>query len=159
LAGGVVSWTVTSLDQGGWLTRTFTVTASETITNDDYAVSAEGVGVVQGTVAVTTYVDQPPVADAGAPQIVPLGAGVQLDGSGSYDPDGGGLTYGWTQTGGTSVTLNDGSAISPTFTAPQAADVLTFTLAVTDTFGTVRSDVTSVAVRHFVQLPLVLRNY
>ena len=43
------------------------------------------------------------------------------------------VTYAWTQTGGTAVTLSDATAAEPTFTAPSSATVLTFSLVVTDT--------------------------
>ncbi|HJN77212.1 MAG TPA: PKD domain-containing protein [Myxococcota bacterium] len=39
--------------------------------------------------------DTAPVADAAADQAVPLGSEVYADGSGSYDPEGGALTYQW----------------------------------------------------------------
>jgi pimeloyl-ACP methyl ester carboxylesterase len=46
-----------------------------------------------------TQVNQPPVADAGADQTVPVGpdcsVAVTLDGSGSYDEDGDNITYSW----------------------------------------------------------------
>ena len=83
--------------------------------------------------------NRPPVASAGSNQTVDEGATVTLDGSGTTDPDiatGDMLTYAWTQPGGTPVTLNDRSAISPTFTAPirQTADdgEFEFSLTVTD---------------------------
>ncbi|MCB9831128.1 MAG: hypothetical protein H6807_01540 [Planctomycetes bacterium] len=57
---------------------------------------------------------------------------VTLDGSGSYDPEGEALGYSWTQTGGTAVVLNNANAAVASFTAPAAADVLTFELVVND---------------------------
>ncbi|HEX7487745.1 MAG TPA: PKD domain-containing protein, partial [Anaeromyxobacteraceae bacterium] len=82
----------------------------------------------------------PPSANAGPAQIVASGATVVLNGSGSTDPNGLALTYAWTQTAGTPMTLNSTTAQSPTFTAPiipagQASGVLSFSLTVTDTGG------------------------
>ena len=47
------------------------------------------------TVTLTIVTNNPPVADAGADQTVIPGQTVILDGSGSSDPDGDGLTYYW----------------------------------------------------------------
>jgi hypothetical protein len=75
------------------------------------------------------------VANAGPDQTVDAGATVTLDGSSSSDADGHSLTYAWTQTSGTSVTLSSSTASQPTFTAPTAASntTLIFSLVVTDT--------------------------
>jgi hypothetical protein len=75
-----------------------------------------------------------PVADAGADFTVESGDTADLDGSGSSDPDGGALTYEWSQTDGPAVALSSTTAESPTFTAPDVdADTdLTFSLVVTD---------------------------
>jgi hypothetical protein len=76
-----------------------------------------------------------PLANAGADQsnVEPYGT-VTLDGSGSafYDPDTS-LTYAWSQTSGTSVTLSSTTAATPTFTAPGtvAGTTLVFSLTVT----------------------------
>ncbi len=77
-----------------------------------------------------------PTANAGTDQTVSVNTPVTLDGSGSSDPDGHTpLSYGWTQTGGPSVTLSDRTSISPTFTTPGSPTVLTFSLTVTDAYS------------------------
>ncbi len=87
------------------------------------------------TVTVTAGANEAPTADAGEDQTVAEGAAVTLDGSGSSDPEDEALSYAWTQTSGETVTLNDTTAESPTFTAPEqltANEQLVFSLIVTD---------------------------
>jgi hypothetical protein len=73
-----------------------------------------------------------PGADAGPNQNVVAGDLVQLDGSGSHDPGNGALTYEWSQTSGTAVTLSNAAAQKPTFTAPAGPVSLTFSLKVSN---------------------------
>jgi hypothetical protein len=73
-----------------------------------------------------------PTANAGGDQTVNSGALVQLDGSGSTDPENDPLTYQWTQTSGPAVTLSDPTSATPTFTAPTGPATLTFDLEVCD---------------------------
>ena len=88
-----------------------------------------------------------PTANAGADQSVTTGTEVTLDGSGSSDPDTGDTwTYAWTQTSGTDVTLSDTVAEMPTFTAPDSAAVLVFTLTVTDVAGATNTDMVTITV-------------
>ncbi len=83
-----------------------------------------------------TWLNKPPVADAGGNQTVNAGVQVTLNGSNSTDPDDGIAYSRWTQLSGTpSVTLSDITAIQPTFSAPnvpRAGSTLTFELTVTD---------------------------
>ena len=61
-----------------------------------------------------------PVADAGPDQTVPLGALVELDGSGSSDPDGDPLNYDWTLTAapaGSTAILSNPAVVNPLFVA------------------------------------------
>jgi len=94
-------------------------------------VNAGTVNVLYGTV------NHPPVADAGADQTVPVAsdncfARVQLNGTGSSDPDGDPLTYVWTWSGGT---LN-----GPTPVVVLTLGTYTFTLTVDDGFGGTDAD-------------------
>ena len=85
-----------------------------------------------------------PVANAGANQTVGVNAAVQLDGSGSSDPNNHPLTYSWTQTGGPTVTLSSNTAVKPTFTAPASPTTLTFQLVVNN--GQVNSSPATVTI-------------
>jgi LmbE family N-acetylglucosaminyl deacetylase len=79
--------------------------------------------------------NQPPIANAGPDQTVAGSSSVQLNGTGSSDPENATLTYAWTQTGGPAVTLTGATTATPTFTAPAAtasAQVLQFQLTVGD---------------------------
>jgi hypothetical protein len=94
--------------------------------------------------------NQPPVANAGADQVVEAtsaaGASVTLDGSGSSDPDGDTLTYTWTSPFGTA------SGVSPMVTVPLGTN--TITLSVDDGHGLTASATTNVTV-HDTTPPLL----
>jgi len=89
-------------------------------------------------------VNKAPLADAGKSFSVLSGQVEELDGSGSYDPDGDSLRFTWFAPAGTP--LSDVHAVSPTFTAPQVTSqqVLTFKLVVSD--GKLFSDTSMVEV-------------
>ncbi|MBP7694662.1 MAG: tandem-95 repeat protein, partial [Anaerolineales bacterium] len=102
-----------------------------------YTLSDGAGGAATGTITLTvTAVNDAPTANAGPDQTVNTSAAVSLDGGASFDGDGPlPLAFGWQQTGGPAVSLSDPAAAQPTFTAPAAPAVLTFTLTVTDALG------------------------
>ena len=123
-------------------TNTIRVSYDDDTGYSDRVVTIQADGTFSETITFQSYQDytltasnSAPVANAGPDQTVDAGATVTLDGSSSSDADGHSLTYAWTQTSGTSVTLSSSTASQPTFTAPTAASntSLIFSLVVTDT--------------------------
>jgi hypothetical protein len=90
------------------------------------------------------------VADAGDDIIVNENRSISLDGSGSYDPEKQLLKYSWVQLSGESVSLNNVSSITPSFTSPTVKNgevkVLEFELTVSDDNGRVDSDTVVITV-------------
>ncbi|HNP35080.1 MAG TPA: PKD domain-containing protein [Woeseiaceae bacterium] len=85
-----------------------------------------------------------PTANAGADQNVTTGTTVTLNGSGT-DANGDTLTYGWTQTAGPTITINNASSAVANFVAPASPATLEFQLRVSD--GTLSAtDLVSISV-------------
>ncbi len=107
---------------------------------------------------VTITVNRRPIANAGPDQTVPDGTLVTLDGTRSFDPDGDGITFRWTQTAGPAVTLVGATTPRPSFTAPnlavtEAASVrLTFSLVVSDGRLSSVPDTVDVVVQNLIRL-------
>jgi len=76
--------------------------------------------------------NNPPIANAGEDQTVPVNQIVDLDGSLSYDPDGDPIvSWAWTQTDGPSISLANADTATPSFT-PTAGGIYKFNLVVND---------------------------
>ncbi|MDH5544704.1 MAG: S8 family serine peptidase [Gammaproteobacteria bacterium] len=86
-----------------------------------------------------------PTVNAGTDQNVLGNALVNLSGTAS-DPDGGTLSYSWTQTAGTTVLINNANTLTPSFYAPNTTETLTFKLTVTDDSGQSASDTVNISV-------------
>ncbi len=82
--------------------------------------------------------NQPPVANAGPGQTVPVGSTVTLDGSLSSDPDGNNpLTYAWSFTSrpqGSAAVLSNPDSVGPSFVADKKGNYVV-KLVVTDSLG------------------------
>jgi len=99
-------------------------TESASLTFELAVQDAGGLIATDTCVVNVSWTNEAPVADAGVDQTVDAGATVQLNGSGSTDPDDGIASIRWTQTGGTPVTLSDPASFTPTLipsASPRAA--------------------------------------
>jgi hypothetical protein len=89
--------------------------------------------------------NQLPVANAGPDQALPAPAPVTLDGAASSDPDGSIVLYNWRQVSGTTVTINNITAVKPDIASIQPG-VYVFELRVTDDRGGIDFDSVQVTV-------------
>jgi hypothetical protein len=124
-------WTLSSVPAGSKASLTSSTTVKPIFTADavgtyvaTLVVNDGKVNSVPSTVNVTAIAaNVAPVASAGPDQSVLVGAFVTLDGSASTDANGDALRYQWTLTSvpaGSSASLNDPTAVKPTFTADRA---------------------------------------
>ncbi|MEM7292662.1 MAG: PKD domain-containing protein [Pseudomonadota bacterium] len=91
--------------------------------------------------------NQLPTANAGADQTVSPSSIVNLNASGSSDPEGGTLTYEWTQLSGAVVVFSNRFVVNPTITAPSTAgEVVVLQVTVTDSGGLTSTDTVSITV-------------
>ena len=152
------SWALTAQPSGASVTLsdasavapTFTPTVDGTYVFELMVLDSDG-ATDADVVTITVNTDNPPVADAGADQGVAVGDMVTLDGSNSSDVEddaaGVALTYSWAVTAepaGSSVTLSDTSAATPTF-APAVAGSYELELTVTDSDGNTSTDTVTVS--------------
>jgi phage-related protein len=102
---GVFDW-IPSYTQSGSYPITFRASDGSLIDSE----------IVTITVSNTNRI---PFANAGIDQSnMIVGATINLNGSGSYDPDGTTVTYSWIQVSGAAVTLSNAVIANPTFMAP-----------------------------------------
>jgi hypothetical protein len=125
--GLTYTWTqvggpVVALDDPTAATPNFTAPEGLSNTSLRFQVAvSDGTNVSIDTVDVAVQADDDaPTADAGNPRVVGEGQVVTLDGTSSSDPEGQGLTYTWVQVGGPTVTLDDPTSATPTYTAPES---------------------------------------
>jgi len=120
----------TTVSGGNWEANGCPSSAGNTLTA--IATTASGNSSKCGTNKL--IINLAPVADAGDDDFIPnYGVLVQLDGTGSSDPNMDPLTYKWTQTAGPAVTLSSDTSAQPTFTPSEPGDYV-FELVVNDGF-------------------------
>ena len=110
-----------------------THTLTLTVTDNDGATATD-------TIVITVVGNFPPLANAGADQIINLGDMLTLDGTGSSDPDGNITAYAWDE-GGIAI----GSTPSITLNSVTAGTHI-YKLTVTDNYGDSSSDTVVVRV-------------
>ena len=130
---------------GEGLVRSFTPTEPGTyvfslIVTDDGGLSSAD------TVVINVLENRTPSAQAGPNQVVQVGTQVTLDGTASSDPEGGALSYSWSQIDGPPATLVGTTGAQLTFSAPSSGGVLIFRLIVTDSAGITGVDEVQVTV-------------
>ena len=130
-------------------------------TPDGNITASDALCIFQKALALPSCLDtlppsnQPPIVNAVVAQSVDAGTMVVLSGTAS-DPDGSIVSYAWTQTDGTTVSLAGAGNATAMFTAPDvsADETLTFRLTVTDNDGASASDEVSVTIRRVNQPPM-----
>ncbi len=119
---------VTAVNTPDVLVFRLTVSDGSRTGSDDVTITVNDVGL---------GANSPPTADAGPDQNVGEQVTVNLDGTGSSDPDPGDtLSYSWVRTAGPVVALTGANTATPSFTSPDVApgnpETITFELTVDD---------------------------
>jgi hypothetical protein len=134
----VATFTAPGVDDATVLTFEFTAGDGTDTDTDEVTITVKNL--------VTTAV-------AGPDQRVYEGTPVTLDGTGSTTTSGG-ITYSWSQTDGTDVTLTGADTATPSFTAPGIWDYnedLVFELRVEDGIGGASTDTVTVNVKNLME--------
>jgi hypothetical protein len=149
------AWTQTAgsavtLASAGTASPSFTApTAAGTLT---FQLTVTDNGGASHSDTITVTVNAIPVASAGADQTVSAGAAVTLTGS-ATDADGTIASYAWAQTSGPTVTLTNANSATASFTAPNTAATLVFSLSAIDDRGANHVDSVTVTVTAIVNPP------
>jgi hypothetical protein len=140
IKSGIICYLKFQLKNTVALNQQTTITLNSMVGNESTLYSS----VSNGMITRVEQLSYRPVAKAGLNTSVSEGQTVQLDGSESYDEDGGPLTYSWKSLAG--IHLNDSTLVKPTFIAPEvnANTKYNFALVVND--GTSDSDPSTVTI-------------
>jgi hypothetical protein len=114
----------------------------------------------QDSVVITVrQVNKPPVANAGPDQEVDEGTVVNLNGYGSFDPDGDPLHYLWIPPSG--IELHSPTTPNPNFTAPEVKTdtIFTFLLVVNDGTANSVKDTVTIKVRQVNKWPVAVAGF
>lgn len=90
--------------------------------------------------------NQPPNANAGTDQNVNEGVTVNLNGSGSTDPDSDPLTYQWVRISGPTITIANANTATPSFVAPQVSSTQVVVVRLTVDDGNGHQDTDDVSI-------------
>ena len=101
---------------------------------------------VDNVMVTVDNANQVPIANAGSSIVAAVGQTITLDGSASYDPDGTPVSYIWSQTSGTQMSLSNPNTANPSFVDGQAG-VYVFGLKVYDGTDTSSSSAVTVTVQ------------
>lgn len=105
--------------------------------------------------------NRPPIANAGPDQTVQVGSTVQLDGGGSYDPDGDPLRFHWrfiSKPRGSMARLSNSRILNPTFIADKEGEYI-LELMVQDSRRARSSDQVKITAQRDITPPALITNF
>ena len=130
--------------------RTPTFTAPETLGTLAFALTVhDGFTASESDSVMIEVVNLLPIIAVLSPDTAPRGTRVTLDASESSDPEGGAVTFLWTQVAsvsGAEVTLNNPTSATQSFMAPETSGTLRFRVEVSDPEGGSESEVVAVSI-------------